>query len=177
MRVIPSGTHSSIRDAADWWNSCRLTASVRPALVQPHPKALIEQRVVSLQRARNLQLGLAAAGLLIAAYFFYSFYLVTRGGMREVTRHIDAMAKGDLSASPKSWGGDEAAELMLIAILDSGREVGFKAAGGVRTTQDALQYLQLAARIMGDNWLTPAHMRFGASGLLAQLLETVRGKT
>ena len=71
----------------------------------------------------------------------------------------------------------EAAELMLIAILDSGREVGFKAAGGVRTTQDALQYLQLAARIMGDNWLTPAHMRFGASGLLAQLLETVRGKT
>ncbi|MFD1008898.1 MULTISPECIES: deoxyribose-phosphate aldolase [Oceanisphaera] len=67
----------------------------------------------------------------------------------------------------------DTAELMLIAIRDSGKNVGFKAAGGVRTTQDAQQYLQLAARIMGKDWLTPAHMRFGASGLLAQLLNTL----
>ncbi|WP_319783399.1 deoxyribose-phosphate aldolase [Oceanisphaera sp. IT1-181] len=66
-----------------------------------------------------------------------------------------------------------AAELMLIAIRDSGQNVGFKAAGGVRTAQDAQQYLQLAARIMGKDWLTPTHMRFGASSLLAQLLNTL----
>jgi methyl-accepting chemotaxis protein len=74
---------------------------------------LIEARVASQRQSRNVQLGLAAIGLLVAGYLFYSFYLVTRGGMREVTRHIDAMAGGDLSTSPRPWGNDEAAELMV----------------------------------------------------------------
>jgi len=74
---------------------------------------LIEKRIAAQHRARNIQLAIAAVGLLVAGYFFYCFYLVTRGGMREVTRHIDAMASGDLSTSPSPWGKDEAAELML----------------------------------------------------------------
>lgn len=69
----------------------------------------------------------------------------------------------------------EAAEILLTAIRDSGREVGFKAAGGIRTTEDARAYLELAARIMGEAWLTPAHFRFGASGLLDALLATLAG--
>jgi methyl-accepting chemotaxis protein len=75
--------------------------------------ALIDARIAAQRHSRNLQLGIAALGLLIAAYLFYCFYLVTRGGMREVTRHIDALAGGDLSTSPRPWGKDEAAELML----------------------------------------------------------------
>ena len=73
----------------------------------------IAQRVAALAQARNLQLGVAGIGLLVATYFFYCFYLVTRGGLQEVTRHIDAMAQGDLSASPSPWGRDEAAALMV----------------------------------------------------------------
>lgn len=73
---------------------------------------LIEARIAAQKQARNVQLGLVLGGLLVAAYFFYCFYLVTRGGMREVTRHIDAMARGDLSSSPRPWGSDEAAALM-----------------------------------------------------------------
>ena len=82
---------------------------------------LIEARIAGQRLARNLQLWLAGAGLLVAAYFFHCFYLVTRGGMREVTRHIDAMASGDLSTSPRPWGTDEAASLMLsiCAMQDS----------------------------------------------------------
>ncbi len=68
----------------------------------------------------------------------------------------------------------EAAEILLTTIRDSGRDVGFKAAGGVRTVEDALAYLQLAERLMGVTWLTPAHFRFGASGLLGNLLQTLR---
>ena len=97
---------------------------------------LIEQRVGALERARHIQLGLAAAGLLVAAYFFYSFYLVTRGGMKEVTRHIDAMALGDLSASPSPWGGDEAAELMLS--IRRMQEAMRKLIGDVRGCADAI---------------------------------------
>jgi len=86
---------------------------------------LVEARIAAQQNARNVQLGFALGGLLVAAYFFYCFYLVTRGGMREVTRHIDAMARGDLSTSPHPWGRDEAATLMhsISAMQESMREL------------------------------------------------------
>ncbi|UYG06582.1 deoxyribose-phosphate aldolase [Halomonas sp. M4R1S46] len=67
----------------------------------------------------------------------------------------------------------EAAEVLLEVIRASDRDVGFKAAGGVRTAEDADAYLALAERLMGAAWITPAHFRFGASGLLDDLLVTL----
>lgn len=65
----------------------------------------------------------------------------------------------------------EAAKIMLEAIRDfAGDNVGFKAAGGVRTTEEAKCYLDIAANIMGVEWINPNHFRFGASGLLECLL-------
>lgn len=71
----------------------------------------------------------------------------------------------------------EAAEIMLNAIKDSGKPVGFKAAGGVKTVADAKAYLQLAEIIMGADWLSTQTFRFGASGLLGNLLATLNGET
>lgn len=70
----------------------------------------------------------------------------------------------------------EAAVIMLTAIKESGRDCGFKAAGGVRTAEDARVYLQLAADIMGTDWLSPKHFRFGASGLLNNLIAVLSGR-
>ncbi|MED5525059.1 deoxyribose-phosphate aldolase [Gallaecimonas pentaromativorans] len=67
----------------------------------------------------------------------------------------------------------EASEIMLTAIKESGKDISFKPAGGVRTAEDAAQYLELAERIMGPGWLSPAHFRFGASSLLGSLLGTL----
>ena len=68
----------------------------------------------------------------------------------------------------------EAARYMIETIRASGRrELGFKAAGGVRTVQDAMIYLDLAREIMGADWVKPATFRFGASGLLNNLLATL----
>lgn len=69
----------------------------------------------------------------------------------------------------------EAAAVMLGAIKESGRDCGFKAAGGVRTAADAAIYLQLASDIMGSDWLSPEHFRFGASGLLNNLTAVLSG--
>lgn len=69
-----------------------------------------------------------------------------------------------------------AAEVMLQVIRSSGKPIGFKAAGGVRTTADAQQYLRLATDIMGIDWVTSSRMRFGASSLLVQLLATLEGE-
>lgn len=68
----------------------------------------------------------------------------------------------------------EAARIMLETIRDKNKaaEVGFKAAGGVRTTEEAAAYLALAAEIMGPDWADARHFRFGASGLLGSLLAT-----
>ncbi|XKE44423.1 deoxyribose-phosphate aldolase [Halomonas organivorans] len=67
----------------------------------------------------------------------------------------------------------EAAEILLEVIRDSGRDIGFKAAGGVRTAEDAQAYLKLAERVMGAAWIDRDHFRFGASGLLDDLLLTL----
>jgi deoxyribose-phosphate aldolase len=66
-----------------------------------------------------------------------------------------------------------AARILLETIRDSGREVGCKVSGGIRTTAQAREYLNLAAEIMGPDWIGPDHFRFGASGLLDDLLATL----
>ncbi|MGV3345011.1 deoxyribose-phosphate aldolase [Enterobacteriaceae bacterium LUAb1] len=65
-----------------------------------------------------------------------------------------------------------AAEVMMRVIADMGvkAHVGFKPAGGVRTAEEAKQYLQLADDILGADWADVRHFRFGASSLLASLL-------
>ena len=66
-----------------------------------------------------------------------------------------------------------AARIMLKAIKESGASVGFKPAGGVKTTQQAGHYFDLADEIMGKGWATPETFRFGASGVLDDLLATL----
>lgn len=51
------------------------------------------------------------------------------------------------------------------------RRVGFKISGGVRTKEEAQEYLKLASNIMGENFLTNKTLRFGASSLLDNILK------
>ncbi|MFD1744602.1 deoxyribose-phosphate aldolase [Rhizobium helianthi] len=71
----------------------------------------------------------------------------------------------------------EAADIMLQAIRDSRRKVGFKPAGGISTVADADLYLRLAETIMGANWLMPSTFRFGASGLLDDIQAVLNGSS
>ena len=64
--------------------------------------------------------------------------------------------------------------VMLEAVRDfrdtTGRQVGVKPAGGIRTTKDAVRYLVLVNETVGDDWLDPDWFRLGASSLLNDLL-------
>ena len=66
------------------------------------------------------------------------------------------------------------AVVMLEAVRDfadsTGRPVGVKVAGGVRTAKDALRYLVAVHEVAGDEWLDPTLFRIGASSLLNDLL-------
>ena len=63
-----------------------------------------------------------------------------------------------------------AARIMLGVIREAGANVGFKASGGLRTLAQAREYLALADEILGSDFVSPAHFRFGASSLLDPLL-------
>lgn len=68
--------------------------------------------------------------------------------------------------------------VMLEAIRDfyneTGKIVGMKPAGGIKTTKDAISYLCLVKETLGDMWLTPDLFRMGASSLLNDLLMQYR---
>lgn len=72
--------------------------------------------------------------------------------------------KASVNATPK------AARAVLEAIRDSGQTVGFKPSGGVRTTEAAAEYIDLANEVMGEGWVTPETFRIGSARLLDDLL-------
>ena len=74
----------------------------------------------------------------------------------------------------------EAAVVMCEAIRDyyarTGRKVGFKAAGGVRTPEEAVLYYTIVEEILGKEWLTTELFRIGASSAANNLLTAIEGK-
>ena len=64
--------------------------------------------------------------------------------------------------------------VMLEAVRDfytkTGTQIGVKAAGGIRTTKDAIKQLVLVNETAGEDWLNPALFRIGASALLNDLI-------
>jgi deoxyribose-phosphate aldolase len=56
----------------------------------------------------------------------------------------------------------------------TGRVVGMKPAGGIRTSKQAIQYLCVLSETLGPTWMTPDLFRFGASSLLNDVLMQIR---
>ncbi len=73
----------------------------------------------------------------------------------------------------------EAAYVMCQCIKEyfdtTGRKVGFKAAGGVRSTEEAVQYYTIVKEVLGDEWLNPNLFRIGASSLANNVLSSLEG--
>ena len=57
---------------------------------------------------------------------------------------------------------------------ETGRRIGFKAAGGIRQAKQAIQHLVLVHETLGPDWLTPDLYRLGASSLLNDILMQLR---
>ncbi len=73
----------------------------------------------------------------------------------------------------------EAAYVMCQCIKEyyeqTGRKVGFKAAGGIRTAEEAVQYYAVVKEVLGDEWLNHDLFRIGASSLANNLLAAMTG--
>ena len=73
----------------------------------------------------------------------------------------------------------EAAYIMAQCIKEyyekTGNRVGFKASGGVATTEDAVKYYTIIKEVLGEEWLTNEYFRLGASRLANNLLSDIVG--
>lgn len=69
--------------------------------------------------------------------------------------------KMEIGATP------EAGAVMLAVIKEMtpqlNRSIGFKVSGGIRTLEQAKLYIDLAAEVMGPDWINSDHFRIGAS--------------
>lgn len=75
---------------------------------------LIEKRVSNAQAHIKLTIAVLVVTIFLATYFFYTFFLVTRGGLRLISQHLQEMADGDLRRAPSQpWGRDEPAAVIV----------------------------------------------------------------
>lgn len=74
-----------------------------------------------------------------------------------------------------------AAYIMCLAIAfhyeQTGEKIGFKPAGGIVTSEDALMYVSIVNEVLGEEWLNPLLFRIGASRLANNLLSDILNKS
>lgn len=112
------------------------------------------------------------SGLLTEVGLIRKASLVAMGAGADFVK--TSTGKTTVSATP------EAAIVMCQAIRDyynaTGRKVGFKAAGGISTPEDAVHYYTIVEHILGEEWLRPELFRIGASSLANNLLSAIEGR-
>jgi methyl-accepting chemotaxis protein len=75
---------------------------------------LLSKRVADLRTYSYQLFGGLTIIMLMVGYLFYCFYLVTRGGMTLISRHLQELSEGDLRRMPRNpLGNDEAADLIV----------------------------------------------------------------
>ena len=67
-------------------------------------------------------------------------------------------------------------QMILEYYQKSGRKVGFKAAGGISTTEEALEYYSIVESVLGEEWLNKDLLRFGASRLANDVVSLIHGE-
>ena len=59
---------------------------------------------------------------------------------------------------------------------NTGIQIGFKPAGGMKTVDDALTYYTIVKEVLGEKWLTNKLFRLGTSSLANKLLSDIKGE-
>jgi methyl-accepting chemotaxis protein len=120
--VVSSESPARLRDAG---NAAVEGLFKAQALSLARLDELLEARIAGLEQRRNAVAAVLLLAGLAVVYLFTSFRKVLEGGLREVEFHINAMRDGDLTTTPRAWGGDEAARLMttLAAMQDALRRI------------------------------------------------------
>ncbi|MCM1483067.1 MAG: deoxyribose-phosphate aldolase [Muribaculaceae bacterium] len=138
----------------DWEEVCDEISEIKHSCRDAHLKVILETG--ALKTAENIR-----AAAILAMYSGADFIKTSTG---------------------KEYPGAslEAAYVMAQCIKEyyeaTGRMVGFKPAGGVSTTDEALSYYTIVKEVLGEEWLNNRHFRIGASRLANNLLSDILGE-
>jgi len=139
----------------------------RGALLAGDEVTVYEEIVASKEAAGDLHLK-----VILEAGELGSYDEVRRASLIAMAAGADVIKTSTGKISPASTF--PFALIMAEAIRDfadhTGRAVGLKVAGGIRTSKEALRYLIIVNETLGDDWLTPDMFRIGASSLVNDLL-------
>ncbi len=101
--------------------------------------------------------------------------LIYKASMLSICAGADFVKTSTGKQSPAAT--PEAAVVMCSAIKahyqSSGEMVGFKAAGGIRSAEDAVLYYAIVREVLGEEWLTADYFRLGASSLAGALVAEI----
>ena len=103
--------------------------------------------------------------------------LVTLDNVRKAS-YLGMLAGGDFIKTSTGKVAPAATAPVVLVMLEAvrdfyaatGKRIGVKPAGGIRTTKDAIKQLVLVNEAAGSDWLNPQMFRIGASALLNDLL-------
>jgi deoxyribose-phosphate aldolase len=103
--------------------------------------------------------------------------LVTLDNVRKAS-YLGMLAGGDFIKTSTGKVAPAATAPVVLVMLEAvrdfyaatGKQIGVKPAGGIRTTKDAIKQLVLVNETAGSDWLNPQMFRIGASALLNDLL-------
>jgi deoxyribose-phosphate aldolase len=126
--------------------------------------------------------GLAHLKVILETGELETYDNVRKASQLAMTYGADFIKTSTGKISPASTPG--VVLVMLEAIRDfyfeTGRRIGMKPAGGIKTSKQALHLLVLVKETLGDAWLTPDLFRIGAStvtnDLLMQLTKEASGR-
>jgi deoxyribose-phosphate aldolase len=139
----------------------------RGALLAGDEVTVYEEIVASKEAAGGLHLK-----VILEAGELGSYDEIRRASLIAMAAGADVIKTSTGKISPASTF--PFALIMAEAIRDfadhTGRAVGLKVAGGIRTSKEALRYLVIVNETLGDDWLTPDMFRIGASSLVNDLL-------
>jgi len=99
----------------------------------------------------------------------------------QIASHLAIMAGADFiktSTGKVSPAATMPVTLVMLQVISdhynsSGKIIGMKPAGGIRTVKQAIHYLCMVNEVLGPKWLTPDLFRFGASSLLTDVLKQI----
>lgn len=138
----------------DWEEVCDEISELKHACRDAHLKVILETG--ALRTAENIR-----AASILAMYCGADFIKTSTG------KEFDGASV-------------EAAYVMCQCIKEyydqTGRMVGFKPSGGVRTADEALAYYTIVKHLLGEKWLDNEYFRIGASGLANNLLSDILGE-
>ncbi len=137
---------------------------------------LIEKRIAGMTWVRDVTTVVVAVALAAGIYLFYCFFLVTRGGLREVQKHLEAMTAGDLTTHPKPWGRDEQAQLMgtLGDMQNSLRSIVSKVRGSSEKIVHASSEIAASAMDLSTRTEQTASNLEQSAASMAQISSTIQ---